>query len=964
MIYPSRRLLLGSLIGALLASASYAAQITGTVRNMETGASLEGVRVTAVEADVTVMTTRDGSFVLKDIPAGPQTLRVSYLGLDTQEVSAVAHDGTATPVHVELTSQVYQLDAFVVTTEREGNAAAITAQRNAPTMQNMISTDAFGNLADGNIGNLIQRLPGVDQSRSNGDVIGVGVRGIPQNLNSVSLDGSNLAAANGGSGAIGDRAYPIDNMPAEMIATVELTKALRPDMPADSLGGNINLKTKSALDVRGRRITFRAGMNTNLNRSGTEWTPTVAATFIDRFGEKQNTGITVTASYSKATNTRDRFQNSLALAPDNSTIVNTRLRLLDDVVTRVRMGGGIKLEHDFSSQLRVGLDLMATDTKYELDRHDHRLTGTNRLIDYARVSRADIFAGTQGRNTANQTASLAPGYTDTFQEVLHATHQYYVADESRHNRMFKIGTYAEYKLDDGWVKLRASYNPSESNYYLHQMMSQKGGGFGYSLDLTADRRIPIYTQLYGPSMGKDVDFSTYTINRYMFNPVVVNDDVFEVSADWRKEFVVGKIRTALQAGESLRDKSYQKSEYTKTYNYNGADGVQGYNNALGANDDNIAQFLLGETNRLFGVYPSFFALDVQKAAALFGSNPGYFSPYQPAAIAPEASYDETTGAAYVMGQAQFGKLSVLAGVRGEQTRTTSEGSLLRNGATEYEKIVRKAESNDLFPSVHFRYAITPQFLVRASWSTGIGRAPIAQLLPITQLNSLANGGSVIANPNLRPMYSENVDVNVSYYFKGVGVLSIGVFDKQIDGFISRGLVRADLLGEEFDDLGTGTIYRYENLSKARIRGIEADYTQVLPFMPSSMLGSTAFANFTLQDTSGTFTEGASKLNGFSPILINAGVSLKYHRALFRATYKYQAGGMNSYNADPLQRIYSTQDVSLDLNASYQISRRYTVYCDVINVFDSAPMTYIVNTNHILTRENNGTRINIGISGRF
>ena len=35
---------------------------------------------------------------------------------------------------------------------------------------------------------------------------------------------------------------------AELVSSVRLTKAPTPDMPADSLGGNVDLVTKSALD--------------------------------------------------------------------------------------------------------------------------------------------------------------------------------------------------------------------------------------------------------------------------------------------------------------------------------------------------------------------------------------------------------------------------------------------------------------------------------------------------------------------------------------------------------------------------------------------------------------------------------------------------------------------------------------------------------------------------------------------
>lgn len=208
--------LFGGLLWSAAAVALPAAPVSGTVRNDNTRAYLEGAEVTLVASGVTVLTGRDGSFLLPDVASGSQVLRVSYTGLESQDVTVVV--GTTPPpaLSIALTSPVYRLDAFVVTTEREGNAAAITAQKKAPNVATIIATDAYGNIADGNIGNLIQRLSGVDQTRSNGDIIGFGVRGVPQTLSTVSVDGAVLSAANGGSGSIGDRAYPIDNLPAEM----------------------------------------------------------------------------------------------------------------------------------------------------------------------------------------------------------------------------------------------------------------------------------------------------------------------------------------------------------------------------------------------------------------------------------------------------------------------------------------------------------------------------------------------------------------------------------------------------------------------------------------------------------------------------------------------------------------------------------------------------------------------------
>ncbi|MBI5690745.1 MAG: TonB-dependent receptor [Verrucomicrobia bacterium] len=966
----NRFLLLVALSPAALSGIASAATISGTVRNESTRAHLEGAEVTLIESGVTVVTDRSGSFQLRGVPPGRQRLVFRYAGLDPQETTVeVSEERPPAPLAIGLTSAVYQLDAFVVTTDREGNAAAITAQKKAPNLATIIATDAYGNIADGNIGNLVQRLSGVDQTRSNGDIIGFGVRGVPQTLSTVSVDGAVLSAANGGSGSIGDRAYPIDNLPAELVQTVRLTKAPTPDMPADSLGGNVDLVTKSALEVAGRRISYRVGLNNNLYRGNTAWTPTASLTFLDTFGRERKLGVAITGSHSEATNTRDRLQNTLAFAPDTAVIVNTRLRLLDDIVERVRSGGSAKLDWRPADNLTLSLDAIVTRTTYALDRSDYRLSGINRVADYARVSREAIFAGTVARTTSNQTASLAPGFTDAFQEVLNATNQYLIADETRANGMYKIGFRTHWRRDDGWLELRASHNASKSDYFLHQIFTTAGGGFGYSLDTTQHRNRPRVTQLYGPTVFAGADLSRYTA-QYLFTPTNVHDVTDEVRADWHRDFAGSRLPWSLQAGLAYRGKDYRTLANNRTFNFVGSDGVAGRNAATGLNDDNLAQFYRGPSNAMFdGYYPRFDTLVVGRAAALFASQRNQFVQLATDVTLPEARLEEDVTAAYAMGQTRLGRFSVLAGLRAERTDVEATGSLRLNNAPVFALTTREARYTQWFPGTHLRYELTPQFLVRASWSTGVGRPAISQQLPTTTINTNATTGlgTVNANnTNLRPMFSQNYDLGLQYYFKGVGMVAVGGFQKKIKDFINsrRTLVGAGP-GNGFGGQYEGyDLVTQENLSSAEIRGMEFDYSQVLTFLPRALQGSSVFGNFTWMETAGQFPDGSSSLPGFRPMLANAGVVVKYQRGLVRVSYKYQSGGLVSFNADPTLRTYSTEDRTVDLNLQYQATPRFTFFIDVINLFDAAPKTYVIKPRFILTDEFNGTRLNVGVSGRL
>src|SRR5690606_27830087 len=89
-------------------------------------------------------------------------------------------------VTVELSSDIYSLEAFQVSSVREGQAAAINEQKNASNVVNIVSVDAFGNVADTNVANLLMKLPGISPERDEAEAYQVSIRGIGADLNSVS----------------------------------------------------------------------------------------------------------------------------------------------------------------------------------------------------------------------------------------------------------------------------------------------------------------------------------------------------------------------------------------------------------------------------------------------------------------------------------------------------------------------------------------------------------------------------------------------------------------------------------------------------------------------------------------------------------------------------------------------------------------------------------------------------------
>src|SRR6185436_18130887 len=111
-------------------------------------------------------------FQFLHVPAGSAAITVTYTGYNTVKESFAVTAGQASVREINLSSTadpapatkdgVVQLAAFTVQSEREGNAKAIQAQRRDMNVITSVSSDLFGDVADGNVGEFLKYLPGID----------------------------------------------------------------------------------------------------------------------------------------------------------------------------------------------------------------------------------------------------------------------------------------------------------------------------------------------------------------------------------------------------------------------------------------------------------------------------------------------------------------------------------------------------------------------------------------------------------------------------------------------------------------------------------------------------------------------------------------------------------------------------------------------------------------------------------
>lgn len=964
--------------------------ITGRVINAATKSSLEGAIIRVEGTDITVTTERDGTFRIQ-APAGERRLIASYTGLDEQTLPVFVPSGGAVQQDIGLTSQIYQLDKFVVSTEREGNALALTMQRQLPNIKNVVSSDAFGSLA-GNPADLLIRLPGVAGESVDGDIRYVQIRGMSRNLNTVTVDGNRMAdAASAGT----SREVQFQQISSDTIERMEVTKSPTPDMDADSIGGAINMVSKSAFDsAPGRHVSGSIGSAWKVGDERDRNHPNFSFSYSEVFGEKLGVAFNAGArSHLSSSDKSEQIpQDSLA---EPHYIYSFSLR--DSRNTRTRWGGGIKLDYKYSETVRLYFNTT-------LNRHDENSNHNLFLISTAQtIATLDASGNPTGSgailpNFTNQSTEWRPLGNSIARLTTNANNKH---GESIHSQVGAVHRYDGLDIDyDAYVSRSSTRYESPGNAAFQLTAT----GIGIRLDQTDDPFFPQFTQTSGPSI---FDISSYRQNQLTIERSEGIDHYWGAALNTKKQ-MPGSKRVWLKAGLRLREQTRDLSNNSTRHSYVGPGGSMATADLRPFVNPSLKYTLSGRYPQFPSLAFPTHAFRDSKSPTLdySGFNVGTALEESPQYFTNDIAYEvqqnlgnrqnfkERIHAAYLMGNFELGRLNILTGVRFERTKTNGEGPVIGItpeerarraawvGAVTPEELRRRTTAeysqrrsasgkyDDVFPGLHLKYEMRRGLIARASYATNIGRPAIGSLIPRTTVNYDSRSIST-SNPSLLPQYADNFDLGIEYYFEPVGLLSAGVFHKDIKNFIYT-------LGGQI--VGTGpnngfngdyegfTLSSSANGGFARVRGIEFAYQQQFTFLPGWWGGFGAFANYTRMETEGNYgtstVTSTNEVAGFYPETSNIGVSYIRSPLSIRVQYNYVSRYLNTFSASQARLLYRLARPTVDIKMAYTLSRNFDLYLDVVNVFERADRAWEYWGGRPNGTENMRREFMFGINGRL
>ena len=263
----------------LLASAAAAQTPSGVIRGTVLDAkSKQPVIGASVSVDGTAMGTAtdlEGKFLLTGVPAGPCSVRISFLSYKSFTSGPLTiKGGESTELNVELVEEVSELENVVVVATRKVNSDAglLSQMREMSLVASGTSAQAIAKTQDRDAAEVVRRIPGISIL----DDKFVVVRGLAQRYNNVWINGGAVPSSEADT-----RSFSFDILPSSQLDNMMIVKSPAPEIPGDFSGGFVLIRTKVLPEKNSIQLSYTTGFNNVTNFHDFKYNPGSAA---DAFG--------------------------------------------------------------------------------------------------------------------------------------------------------------------------------------------------------------------------------------------------------------------------------------------------------------------------------------------------------------------------------------------------------------------------------------------------------------------------------------------------------------------------------------------------------------------------------------------------------------------------------------------------------------------------------------------------------
>lgn len=841
-------------------------RVTGRAIEAESGQPLEGASVVVRGTSRMAVTDGAGRFLLLQVPVGTHTIELTYIGRETQTQQITVRAGEAANIQFSVPVAAVTLEAVTALGARAMvQAEALNRQKTAPNIMNIVASDQIGRFPDASAPEAVQRLPGVAVARDQGEGRYIQIRGGSAANTQVSFNGIQVPSPEGD-----ERQIALDAVPVDILESIEVSKALLPYMDADAIGGAVNLVTRRA--PVGRLLTFEgAGGYATIREqpSGSGSLTYGNRTDDGRFG------FLLSGSYSRRSFGSDDIEPEYDLgAPGPDDDVLEELSIRHYSLWRARIGGTATLDYRPSENTSFVLTGIYSELQDEEQRRNFLHAVEDDELQFRHKHRREDLT--------------------TYNIALTGDH------------LTRGGT----KLDFTLAFTRSlEHTPFDSEIRFVQE------DVSFSPDLSDGDRIRT-----NPAPGA-VE-GAYEFNRIEPARSDTRNTDLVGGLDLTVPFRLGADATGtLRFGAKLRDRSKDQDVHEMQYRLvSGASPIilgQSVGSAFGGKLRNPTMYPLppfSTTPDDLSSFPTRFSSQLRSSEVLEEKTNNY-------------ELNERVAAGYVMSEVNLTPSFLLVpGVRFEHTKFTGDGFEFDSEAETLTPSSGEKSYGRFFPMIHARYGMGPNTNLRAAFTTAIARPNYIDLVPFRLRD---DEDLVIGNPDLDPTMSRNFDLLFEHYDSRIGVISAGIFYKQVTDPIFIFVTPNELGGETRQP---------RNGESAWIRGIELAVQQQLSFLPAPFDGLGIYANYTYTGSEATLPGGrVARLQGQADHVFNTALSYEKGGFSGQVSMNYHADFVNQYGGDTgaadetYEDIFTDRHLQLDASASLRVTPRSTVFLELVNL---------------------------------
>jgi iron complex outermembrane recepter protein len=882
---------------------------------------------------------------------------------------------------------------IVVSGIRASLTSSLTTKRIQDGVVDAVSAEDAGKFPDTNIAESLQRVPGVQIQRNNGEGRYISVRGLGPEFNNVLVNGRTLTSDTGG------REFSFDLLSSDLISKALVYKTSQPFLPEGGIGSTVDIQTA-------RPLSGKVGHSSVINISDSydsnskKHTPNASA-MVSFANEARTFGVTGSVSYTDRSSKQNKAINDAWNYRDVAMIdgdLNSTGLTMANVSTRklyMPQSFGYQQENESRKRLVGNLTVQYNPSptwKLTADALYSRLDQRNSVIAISDWNNPTQLGVKYDAND-QVTSFLRPGAIFYANNPELAGSGKLLGEANSNDMIVKgadrlsitkaFGLNSKWNLAPEW-KLEADVSNSRStskspNMWIVAGMVPRNG------DVLTFGSNP--TLIFGDGITDPTAVRAHAVS---FGDIRNSDELQEgrLNLSWNHE--IGHFK-GIDSGMAYSQRNVERT----SWNNDAWNAFSGYHVSLPS-----SLFTVTPLDNVFGSgaqvpsaylkFDPYAYMDYLNQPSLLpqSNDPAYYSdlsrfPNGPMAIdytKPSMwGVKEKVSSLFLDTKWEGTGWSANAGLRMVHVDSTSIGisrellsavkspndtTFINNwGPTTVTSVSNSY--NSYLPSANLKFDLTEDTVLRLAASKTVTRPTLSQMSVDNwyggRFGDVQTGGG---NPYLKPMQSKNFDVSYEWYLSKTNYVSAAVFVKKVSDFLERTMV--DIRIPQFDEIVHDT--RIRNGQKGKIKGVEVGGQYAFDTAHPWLQGFGVAANYTYVDASATRAGDSG-----GPVCGYPGLSRQsYNGSVFFENDKFQArvsyNWRNHFSVDcgggstlPRNRAaYGQTDASL----RYNLSPSMAIYADAINLGNTKMREYANNESQFLTLEDVGRRFNLGLRMSF